>query len=73
MLLILALLAEVLAPILERYGTSQEQPAERLLGNVAGVEVVAVRGDGRSVQIEGRSVSVDPGESIVLRPETPSG
>jgi hypothetical protein len=41
-LLILPLLAEVLAPILERYAASDGAPAERLLGVVGGVEVVAV-------------------------------
>ena len=44
-LLILALLGEALTPILERYaGEPTTRPAERLLGVVAGAEVLAVRG-----------------------------
>ena len=67
-LLILALLAEVLAPILERYGTSNERPAERLLGVVGGVEVVAVNGrNARLVQVGGTSARLDAGESVVVR------
>jgi hypothetical protein len=67
-LLILALLAEVLAPILERYGGSRERPAERLLGVVGGVEVVAVNGgNARLVQVGGTSARLDAGESVVVR------
>ena len=67
-LLILALLAEVLAPILESYGTSRERPAERLLGVVGGVEVVAVNGgNARLVRVGDASARLDPGESVVVR------
>ena len=67
-LLILALLAEVLAPILERYGGSRERPAERLLGVVGGVEVVAVNGgNARLVRVGDTSARLDAGESVVVR------
>ena len=67
-LLILALLAEVLTPILERYGTSPERPAERLLGVVGGVEVVAVNGgNARLVRVGDASARLDAGESVVVR------
>jgi hypothetical protein len=67
-LLILALLAEVLAPILERYGGSRERPAERLLGVVSGVEIVAVNGgNARLVQVGDASARLDAGESVVVR------
>ena len=67
-LLILALLAEVLAPVLERYGGSRERPAERLLGVVGGVEVVAVNGgNARLVQVGDASARLDAGESVVVR------
>ncbi len=67
-LLILALLAEVLAPILERFGGSRERPAERLLGVVGGAEVFAVNGgNARLVQVGNASARLDAGESIVVR------
>jgi hypothetical protein len=67
-LLILTLLAEVLAPILERYGDPRERPAERLLGVVGGVEVVAVNGgNARLVQVGDASARLDAGESVVVR------
>jgi hypothetical protein len=67
-LLILALLAEVLAPILERYGGSRERPAERLLGVVGGVEVVAVNGgNARLVRVGDASARLHAGESVVVR------
>ncbi|HEX7310018.1 MAG TPA: hypothetical protein VF232_02470 [Gaiellaceae bacterium] len=67
-LLILALLAEVLAPILERYGGSRARPAERLLGVVGGVEVVAVNGgNARLVRVGDASEHLDAGESVVVR------
>lgn len=67
-LLILALLAEVLAPILERFGGSRERPAERLLGVVGGAEVFAVNGgNARLVQVGDASARLDAGESIVVR------
>jgi hypothetical protein len=67
-LLILTLLAEVLAPILERYGGPRERSAERLLGVVGGVEVVAVHGgNARLVQVGDASARLDAGESVVVR------
>jgi hypothetical protein len=67
-LLILTLLAEVLAPILERYGGPRVRPAERLLGVVGGVEVVAVHGgNARLVQVGDASARLDAGESVVVR------
>ena len=69
-LLILALLAEVLAPILERYGGSRERPAERLLASRASRSSRCVV---RALGAVGGDVSVNPGESIVLRPGTRSG
>jgi hypothetical protein len=66
-LLILALLGEALTPILERYAASDEHPAERLLGVVAGAEVVAVRGRRESVRIGERLETLRAGESVVVR------
>ena len=67
-LLILALLAEVLAPIVERFGGSRKRPAERLLGVVGGAEVFAVNGgNARLVQVGNASARLDAGESIVVR------
>ena len=67
-LLIVSLLAEVLAPILERFRTADARPAERLLGFVGDVEVVAVNaGNTRHVQVGDRSTRLDTGESIVVR------
>ena len=70
MLVILTALGYALTPVLQRFWAAAEHapPAERLLGSVAGVDVVAVRGDGRSLRIGERSVRVEPGESIVVRP-----
>jgi len=71
-LLVLALLGETLTPILERFVTASpsEAPAERVLGEVAGAVVVAVRSerDGRTVLLDGRRVSVGADERIVVRP-----
>jgi hypothetical protein len=67
-LLILALLAEVLAPVLERYGAADKRPAERLLGVIGDAEVVAVHGrHARSVQVGEASARLAAGESIVVR------
>ena len=66
--LILALLGDVLAPILERHGAFRERPAERLLGVVGGVEVIAVNGgNARLVQVGDASACLDADESIVVR------
>jgi len=67
-LLILALLGEILAPILERYMAADETRAERLLGTVAGVSVVAVAGGGRVVRVGQREIPLRDGESVVVRP-----
>jgi hypothetical protein len=69
-LVILTALGYVLTPVLQRLWAAAEHalPEERLLGSVAGADVVAVRGDGRSLRIGERSVRVEPGESIVVRP-----
>jgi hypothetical protein len=70
-LLILALLGETLTPILERFVTTTEagEPAERLLGEVAGAVVVAVRGSPRdkTVRVGEREVRVADDEHIVVR------
>jgi len=74
-LVILTALGYVLTPVLQRFRAAAETPppTERLLGSVAGVDVVAVRGDARTVSIAGRPVSLNAGESIALRPGAPSG
>jgi hypothetical protein len=68
-LLILAVLGEVLAPILDRYGAAEEPPEERVLGRVAGAEVIVVRGrSGPAVQLDGTSAQLRPDEVVVVRP-----
>jgi hypothetical protein len=71
-LLVLALLGETLIPILERFVSTPpgEAPSERVLGEIAGAVVVAVRGraPARSVQVGDRNVPVADDESIVIRP-----
>ncbi|MFN2466759.1 MAG: hypothetical protein ABR521_01300 [Gaiellaceae bacterium] len=70
-LLVLALLGQVLTPLLGRAG---ERPAgttgERVLGTVAGASVVAVQGDagGRIVRIGEREVALGAGETVHVRP-----
>ena len=67
-LLILTLLGETLAPILERYSAAQERPAERLLGALGGVEVVAVPSRGqRAVHLGGTTVELAADESVIVR------
>jgi hypothetical protein len=68
-LLVLALLGEALTPILQRFVTTPtaEAPAERVLGEVAGAVVVAVRGP-RTVRLDTRKVPVGEDEGIVIRP-----
>jgi hypothetical protein len=67
-LLILALLGEALAPILERFGAATERPAERVLGVVAGAEVLAVRGRAsRSVRVGSTVAQLGAGEQVVVR------
>ncbi len=70
-LLILALLGETLTPILERFVATAADgvPAERVLGEVGGAVVVAVRGGvrDRTVRVGEREVSVADDEHIVVR------
>jgi hypothetical protein len=67
-LLILTLLGETLAPVLERFRAADERPSERLLGVVAGAEVLAVRGrNARSVQVGDSSARLAGGEGVVVR------
>jgi len=67
-LVILALLGETLAPVLERFHAADERTSERVLGVVAGAEVLAVRGrNARTVQIGGASARLAGGEGIVVR------
>jgi hypothetical protein len=66
-LLILALLGEVLAPILERYAESQDTSVERLLGTVGDVEVVAVPHEPRTVHVAGTRFDLRGDEGIVVR------
>jgi hypothetical protein len=70
-LLILAILGEILIPVLERMvGVEPGERAERVLGHVAGAAVVAVRGAaGPSVvEIDGRKHSLTRDEHIAVRP-----
>jgi hypothetical protein len=64
---ILALLGEVLAPILDRYAASDEEPSERLLGTVGGVSVLAVRGDRGAVRIGTDEIPLRDDERVVVR------
>jgi hypothetical protein len=69
-LLILAVLGEILAPILDRYAAQDGTRAERLLGTVAGASVVAVRGGSGIVRLGDEEVRLRDGESVVVRPST---
>jgi hypothetical protein len=64
---ILAVLGEVLAPILDRYAASDDEPSERLLGTVGGVSVLAVRGDRGAVRIEDDEIPLRDDERVVIR------
>jgi hypothetical protein len=66
-LLVLTLLGEALAPILDRYLASDERAAERILGVVAGAEVVAVHGSRDTVRVGDRLEPLRSGESVVIR------
>jgi hypothetical protein len=71
-LLILALLGETLTPILQRFMAIPvgETPSERVLGEIAGAVVIAVRGGGRgdrTVRVGERDVRVADDEHIVVR------
>jgi hypothetical protein len=69
-LLILAILGEVLAPILGRVQATAQAPRERLLGTIAGASVFAVRGLPRTVRLDGSDVVLREDEGIVVRPAT---
>jgi hypothetical protein len=64
---ILAVLGEILAPILDRYAASADEPSERVLGTVAGAAVIAVRGDRGVVRIGEDEVPLRSGERVVVR------
>jgi hypothetical protein len=67
-LLILTLLGEILLPITERAAAAGAQPAERQLGTLDGVSVVAVRMAGRRVvRIGEHEAPLAADESVVLR------
>jgi hypothetical protein len=68
-LVILAALGYALTPVLQRYWAGEETtPArERLLGTLGDIEVIAVRGAGRSVTIGSSRTSLASSEGIVLR------
>jgi len=70
-LLVLAVLGETLTPILQRYTITpvDDAPAERVLGEVAGAVVVAVRTAhaGRRVHLGNREVPIAEDELIVVR------
>jgi hypothetical protein len=69
-LLILAVLGEILAPILDRYTASQEAPSERLLGTVAGASVLAVHGGTGVVRLGDDEIALRQGEGVVIRPSS---
>lgn len=73
-LLVLALLGETLTPILQRFVTTPlgDTPPERVLGQIGGAVVVAVRGrrNGRAVRVGDRDVPIADDETIVVRPFT---
>jgi hypothetical protein len=69
-LLVLAVLGEILTPILQRFVVTPagDIPSERVLGEIAGAIVVAVRGSGgRTVQLGDREIAVNDDERIVVR------
>lgn len=71
-LVILMLLGYALTPALQRFwaGASSQQVAERLLGTIGGIDVLAVRGADHSVTIGSTSAKLASGEGIVLREHT---
>jgi hypothetical protein len=68
-LVILTLLGYVLIPVGQRLaaGRTNAGPSERLLGTIGSVDVVAVRGDGRTLRIGDEAVRLGAGEAVVLR------
>jgi len=71
-LVILTALGYALTPVLQRYWASAEAQtsAERLLGTLGNIEVLAVRGEGRSVTIGSSRTRLASSEGIVLRERT---
>lgn len=69
-LVILTALGYALTPALQRFSALAEAPpaaAERLLGTLGGIDVLAVRGEGRSVTIGSNRMRLASSEGIVLR------
>jgi len=68
-LVILTALGYALTPALQRFWAAAEPGgrAERLLGTLGGIDVFAVRGDGRSVTIGSSRTRLSSSEGIVLR------
>jgi len=68
-LVILTALGYALAPALQRFGGAAEAPpaAERLLGTLGDIEVLAVRGEDRWVTIGSSRMRLASSEGIVLR------
>jgi len=64
---ILAVLGEILAPILDKYAASDDTPSERLLGTVGGVSVLAVRGHRGAVRIGEDEIPLRDDERVVVR------
>ena len=69
-LVILAVLGTILAPILDRYVASADVPRERLLGTVGGASVFAVHGLPHTVRMNGSDVPLRDDEGVVVRPAT---
>ena len=71
-LVILTALGYALTPALQRFWATAEPGGrtERLLGTLGGIDVFAVRGDGRSVTIGSSRTRLSSGEGIVLRERT---
>jgi hypothetical protein len=66
-LFILTVLGEILTPILDRLLAVDGRTAERPLATLDGLSVVAVRGLGRTVRIDGADHHLADDEGIVLR------
>jgi hypothetical protein len=66
-LFILTVLGEVLTPILDRLLGAGEPDAERPLATVDGLSLVAVRGLGRTIRIDGAEHRLADDEGVVVR------
>lgn len=68
-LVVLALLGETLTPILQRFVVTPvgDKPPERILGEIAGAVVVAVRDGSRAVRLGDREVPLADDERVVIR------